>query len=182
MSPIADPVNGSKWDSSVPDWDIFRPPGEIDFCFYCPESLCYQRFLKTPPVLASFMHELGIWKEGEVVKNKQLAAEVFRYVLQVPEEDFAHLTIKMLAERFDVSRCHISRTFRIERKMTLATFIHRQRLLRAERQLLRDQDLTVKALASSLGYADYQYFIARFKEHWGESPGRYRKIVGDFAE
>jgi len=116
------------------------------------------------------------------LKNKQLAAEVFRYVLQVPEEDFAHLTIKMLAERFEVSRCHISRTFRVERKMTLATFIHRQKLLRAERQLMRDQTLTVKALATNLGYADYQYFIARFKEQWGESPGRYRKMVGDLLE
>jgi two-component system response regulator YesN len=111
------------------------------------------------------------------MKDKNIAEEVFRYVLNVPEKDFAHLTIKMLAKHFGVSRCHISRTFHIERKMTLATFIHRQKLLRAERQLLRNQNLTVKALASSLGYADYQYFIARFKEQWGESPGRYRKLV-----
>jgi two-component system response regulator YesN len=116
------------------------------------------------------------------VKNKQLAAEVFRYVLQVPEADFAHLTIKMLAEHFAVSRCHISRSFRVECKMTLATFIQRQKLLRAERQLLRDQTMTVKALATNLGYADYQYFIARFKEQWGESPGRYRKLLGDLTE
>jgi AraC-like DNA-binding protein len=112
------------------------------------------------------------------LKNKNLAKEVFRYVLKVPEQDFAHLTIKMLAEHFAVSRCHLSRSFRIERNMTLATFIKRQKLLRAEHQLLRDQTLTVKALALKLGYADYQYFISRFKEHWGESPGRYRKLVG----
>jgi hypothetical protein len=91
-----------------------------------------------------FCFAIGIEK-GKGMKNKHLAEEVFRYVLKIPEQDFAHLTIK---------------------------------LLRAERQLLRDQSLTVKALASNLGYADYQYFIARFKEHWGESPGRYRKLVG----
>ena len=116
------------------------------------------------------------------MKKNNLAEEVFRYVLQAPEADFAHLTIKMLAGRFGVSRCHISRTFHNERKMTLSTFIMRQKLLRAERQLLRDQGLTVKALGTSLGYADYQYFIARFKEHWGETPGRYRKLLGDLAE
>ncbi|HSQ36003.1 MAG TPA: helix-turn-helix domain-containing protein [Candidatus Binatia bacterium] len=113
------------------------------------------------------------------MKNKNLAENVFRYVLQVPEEEFAHLTIKMLADRFAVSRCHLSRTFHHERKMTLATFIKRQKLLRAERQLLGDQSLSVKDLAASLGYADYQYFISRFKEHWGESPGRYRKLLDD---
>lgn len=112
------------------------------------------------------------------MKNNNIAEEVFRYVLKVPDHEFAHLSIKLLAERFAVSRCHLSRTFHCERKMTLATFIHRQKLLRAERQLLRDQTLTVKALGSSLGYADCQYFIARFKEHWGESPGRYRKLIG----
>jgi len=116
------------------------------------------------------------------VKNKNLAAEIFRYVLQIPEAEFAHLTIKMLAEHFDVSRCHLSRTFRNESKMTLATFIHRQKLLRAERQLIGDQTLTVKALASNLGYADYQYFISRFKEQWGESPGRYRKLTVDLTD
>ena len=112
------------------------------------------------------------------MKNKNLSEEVFRFVLKVPDHEFAHLTIKMLAEHFCVSRCHISRTFRTERKMTLSTFMHRQRLLRAERQLLGDQNLTVKALAVSVGYADYPYFIARFKEQWGESPGRYHKLVG----
>ena len=121
---------------------------------------------------------ISILIKGEGVKNKNLTENVFRYVLQVPKQDFAHLTIKMLAEHFNVSRGHISRAFHSECKMTLATFIHRQKLLRAERQLLRDQTLTVKALGSSLGYADCQYFIARFKEQWGESPGRYRKLIG----
>jgi two-component system response regulator YesN len=116
------------------------------------------------------------------LKNNDLAQEVFRYVLQVPEEEFAHLTIKLLAAHFEVSRCHLSRTFHNERKMPLGIFIKRQKLLRAERQLLGDQNLTVKALAANLGYADYKYFIARFKEHWGEPPGRYRKLVGDLIE
>jgi two-component system response regulator YesN len=121
-------------------------------------------------------------EKGALLKNKNLAEEVFRYVLKVPEQDFGHLTIKMLAERFGVSRCHISRTFHNERKMTLATFIHRQKLLRAERWLLQDHSLTVKDLSSRMGYADYQYFISRFKEQWGESPGRYRKLVGNLTE
>jgi two-component system response regulator YesN len=111
------------------------------------------------------------------VKNKNIVKDVFSYVLKVPDQEFATMTIKMLAERFGVSRCHLSRIFHSERKMTLANFIHHQKLLRAERQLLRDKTLTVKALASNLGYADYQYFISRFKEHWGESPGRYRKLM-----
>jgi AraC-like DNA-binding protein len=111
------------------------------------------------------------------MNRKKVVSEVFRFVVQLPEGEFTGLTIKMLAEHFAVSRGHLSRVFRIERGMTLNAFIKRQRLLRAERLLAVDHGVTVKELASRLGYADYSYFIARFKEQWGESPGRYRKLV-----
>jgi len=113
--------------------------------------------------------------------NRNIVEEVYRYVVRMPEERLAGLTIKMLAEHFEVSRCHISRRFHDERGMTLATFIQRRKLLLAERFLLREPDLTVKCLSFRLGYADYQYFILRFREQWGESPGRYRKLFAEFA-
>jgi len=116
------------------------------------------------------------------MRNNNIANDVFRYVVRLPADDFAALTVKMLAEHFNVSRCHISRRFHDERGMTLTTFIKRQKLLRAEHLLAADSDVTVKQLALRLGYADYQYFIARFKEQWGESPGRYRKLLAEFAE
>ena len=111
------------------------------------------------------------------MRNKNIVNDVFRYVVQLPEEEFAGLNIKMLAGHFDVSRCHLSRAFHAERGMTLNTFIKRRKLLRAEHMLATEHGMTVKELAARLGYADYQYFIARFKEQWGESPGRYRKLV-----
>ena len=114
--------------------------------------------------------------------RKDLVAEVFQYVIQLPEERLAGLTIKMLAQRFKVSRCHISRRFHDERGMTLASFIQRRKLLLAERFLLREPTLTVKCLACRLGYSDYQYFILLFREQWGESPGRYRKLYADPLE
>lgn len=116
------------------------------------------------------------------MRNKSIASVVFRYVVQLPEEEFAWLTIKMLAKRFEVSRCHLSREFSSERGMTLNTFIMRQKFMRAERRLVVDSEVSVRELALSLGYTDYQHFISRFKEHWGESPGRYRKLIGEFTE
>lgn len=114
--------------------------------------------------------------------NLNIVEEIYRFVLQLPDDQIAGLNIKMLAERFAVSRCHISRRFHDERGMTLATFIQRRKLLLAEHLLLNERDLTVKGLASRLGYADYQYFIVRFREQWGESPGRYRKLTAEFTE
>jgi AraC-like DNA-binding protein len=114
--------------------------------------------------------------------NPNIVEEIYRYVLQLPNEQMARLNIKMLAAHFAVSRCHISRRFRGERGITLAAFIQRRKLLLAEQLLLNEPGLSVRGVASRLGYADCQHFITRFKGQWGESPGRYRKIVGEFIE
>jgi AraC-like DNA-binding protein len=116
---------------------------------------------------------------GESMIRTTIVADVFRYVVQLPEERLAGLTIKTLAEHFAVSRCHLSRAFRSDRGMTLTTFIKRQKLLRAERLLIAGRDVSVRELGLRLGYADYQHFITRFKEQWGESPGRYRKLFSE---
>jgi len=113
------------------------------------------------------------------MRNHNISDDVFCYVINLPSDRIADLTIQTLAEHFRVSRCHISRSFHDDRGITLANFIQRRKLLLAERFLMQEPDLSVKSLAFRMGYADYQYFIARFKEQWGESPGRYRKLVGD---
>jgi two-component system response regulator YesN len=115
--------------------------------------------------------------QGTRTRNRNIAADVFCYVVNLPGDRIAGLTIQSLAKHFGVSRCHISRSFRDERGMTLAVFIQRRKLILAERFLMQEPDLSVKGLAFRMGYADYQYFISRFKEHWGESPGRYRKLA-----
>ena len=115
------------------------------------------------------------------MRSKNISDDIVRYVVQLPGDQIAGLTIQKLAEHFTVSRCHISRRFHDDRGMTLATFIQRRKLLLAERFLMQEPELTVKGLASRLGYADYQYFILRFREQWGESPGRYRKLAGGFS-
>jgi two-component system, response regulator YesN len=121
-------------------------------------------------------------KKGGGMANKNIVEDIYRYVVQMPDDQIAGLTIKMLAKRFEVSRCHISRRFHDERGMTLAIFIQRRKLMLAERFLLRERDMTIKSLAFRLGYSDYQYFILRFREQWGESPGRYRKLAGELCD
>jgi two-component system response regulator YesN len=114
------------------------------------------------------------------MRSRKIADDIFCYVINLSSEQIADLSIQALAKHFGVSRCHISRRFRDDRGMTLAAFIHRRKLLLAERFLMQEPELTVRSLAVRMGYADYQYFIARFKEQWGESPGRYRKLIGDW--
>ena len=114
--------------------------------------------------------------------NLNIVDEIYRLVVRMSDDQIAGLTVNRLAKQFAVSRCHLSRRFHDERGMTLNSFIQRRKLLLAEHRLSVDPDITVKQLASSLGYADYQYFISCFKEEWGASPGRYRKLFANYAE
>jgi two-component system response regulator YesN len=115
------------------------------------------------------------------MKKQTFIGRVLRHIMRLPDRDFARLTTKQLAERFAVSRGHLSRLFHLECRMTLTTFIRRQKLLRAERLLLKNKQLSVRAVSAELGYSDCQYFIERFKEHWGETPARYRRLLEDSA-
>ena len=45
------------------------------------------------------------------------------------------------------------------------------------RQLLNDTDMTLKNIASAIGYNDVSYFSRTFKEHEGVSPSAYRKKI-----
>lgn len=114
--------------------------------------------------------------------NTNIVEKIYRQVVRMSDDQIAGLTINMLAKQFAVSRCHLSRRFHDEHGMTLIAFIQRRKLLLAEHRLSIDPDITVKQLASSLGYADYQYFISCFKEEWGASPGRYRKMFAGYSQ
>jgi AraC-like DNA-binding protein len=59
--------------------------------------------------------------------NRNIIDEIYNYVVQMPDEQIPCLTIKLLADHFEISRCHISRRFRGERGMKLATFIQRRK-------------------------------------------------------
>lgn len=112
------------------------------------------------------------------MNHSSIVERVQRYLIHLPDTGLADLSISMLAEHFAVSRCHISRSFHRELGMTLAAFIQQRKLRLAERFLMREPSLTVKGLAARMGYIDYPYFILLFRGHWGQSPGRYRKLAG----
>lgn len=86
------------------------------------------------------------------------------------------LSISDLADRAYLSPSGFRRAFVAYTGKSPSDFIQNARMELAE-QLLRDTDMRVSAVASSVGYNDALYFSRIFSKHFGESPMQYRKNV-----
>lgn len=94
--------------------------------------------------------------------------------LRALHEDPGHpWTVAELAERAMLSRSAFARRFTELLGMAPLAYLNDWRMALA-RERLRDSDIRLAALASSLGYASEFSFAAAFKRHHGIAPGRWR--------
>ena len=76
---------------------------------------------------------------------------------------------------FRVSREHLSRKFLDECGILLKDYIRIVKIEKGKENLLRDRDLSIKEIATSVGINDDKHFCRLFKEETGLTPGEYRK-------
>jgi AraC family transcriptional regulator len=81
-----------------------------------------------------------------------------------------------MAAEMGVHPVHLCRTFSRHFDCTLGTYIRRLRVLRGW-QLLTIGDTTLAEVAAQSGFADQSHFTRAFREHFGITPGRYRRHV-----
>ena len=104
----------------------------------------------------------------EDTRMSRVVAQVIDYVnLHYAEP----LSLDSLAERFFVSKFHLSHEFNRQVGTSLYRYIRRKRLLIA-RQLL-DKGQKPNAVAAACGFSDYTGFFRAFKADYGLSPREY---------
>jgi AraC-like DNA-binding protein len=86
----------------------------------------------------------------------------------------AHCSIKELARRVGASREHLSRVFRAQRGMPLVRYIRQQRVRQAC-SLLKETDLTVKAISARMGYDRPDNFARIFRQSLRMTPQEFRR-------
>lgn len=88
---------------------------------------------------------------------------------------YRHLYTEMIAENVYMSRSHFCKLFRKEMGQCPSDFINDLRLERAK-QLLKDSEYSVEAIALACGFNSHSYFSASFKKRLSVSPTEYRNI------
>lgn len=98
--------------------------------------------------------------------------------VQYIEADYARpLSLALLAELAGVSTGHLSRLFSDWLGTTFNDYLNRCRLNAAE-ELLRENRLSVKEIAFTVGYQDPNYFGRIFKRYKGVAPSAYGSSGG----
>lgn len=83
-------------------------------------------------------------------------------------------SLQNMAAEMGVHPVYLCRTFSEHFDCTLGEYIRKQRVLRAW-QLLAIGDSTLAEIASQAGFADQSHFTRAFKNHFGITPGEWRR-------
>lgn len=86
------------------------------------------------------------------------------------------LSLDAVAAQVFLSPKYVSKLFKEELGVTYTEYVTRQRMERA-RALIVDNRMTVEQIASTVGYGTAAYFIKKFKELHGCTPGYYLRSL-----
>ena len=105
---------------------------------------------------------------------QQLTDRVTAYI----ESHFAqNITIADLSRHFYVSESTISHQFRQKMGLSLYRYITQRRLIAAKTHI--QNGATLEQVSRDVGFADYSTFYRAFKQEFGISPRRYRKMLDE---
>lgn len=113
----------------------------------------------------------------DLVKNYSLAGHspVIRNVIRYARTHLnENLSLRNLAERFNINRTYLSTLFHQEMGTTLTDYINGLRIEYAT-ELLRNNHLSIADVSVEVGFSDVSYFIRVFKKVMGQTPVQYVK-------
>jgi len=113
------------------------------------------------------------WLQHSRQKDEVKSASVAKAVLYLHQHLADNTRLKHLAEKIALSPHHFSRLFKQETELSVGAYVRYLRMRRAQVSLMHTA-ASIKAIASDVGYEDYNYFIRMFKKETGMPPAAYR--------
>lgn len=115
-------------------------------------------------------------RETDNLQSRLAQASPVERAVRYVDEHFtdAHLSLEQLATEVSLSVYHLSKTFKQHTGHSFVDYIREKRLSYAK-QLLREQELPLKAVAYESGFSDPNYFSRLFKKSTGIPPSKYLK-------
>ena len=94
----------------------------------------------------------------------------------IQENLSAEISLQDMSNRFSVSCEHFSRRFKKETGFGFCEYVNLLRMKKAETLLKQMENMSVAEVASECGFADSNYFSAKFKKMYNISPKALQKM------
>ncbi|MFC4303738.1 response regulator transcription factor [Cohnella boryungensis] len=107
-------------------------------------------------------------------RRKRLRLDIAAIRAHIDGHYHEPISLEMIAQRFYVSKEHLSRAFKSEAGENLSDYILRKRMEKA-RELILEGKLSIKHVAKLTGYEDVAYFYRVFRKQFGHTPGDLRR-------
>ncbi len=113
--------------------------------------------------------------------DNNLYDRVVEHVMSVTDDEFANLSVAVLAYSLKINRFKLTRQFKSQCDMTVEEFLFKEKMTRAAFLLKAFEDITVKEVSRRIGFCTCDYFIRKFKQYYGVAPGRYKEFKTMFS-
>ena len=153
-----------------------RPGGESrDRIINLLHSLCSK---DTDPFIraSNLMEIITLLDKGGTKEDKKPSHDRMSSILGYIDENLVEIDgIGDVAKAFFISESTLYRMFHTELGISFNKYIESQRLALAERYLRADRSVTDACFLS--GFTDCSRFIAKFKDKFGTTPLKYKKMI-----
>jgi len=97
-------------------------------------------------------------------------------VIEYIEENLAtNLSLEIMAAEVEISALYLARTFKASVGQSPHQYVIARRVERAT-ELLRNTDLPLEVVASTVGFSSQSHLSRCFMQHVGIPPGAYRRV------
>ena len=90
----------------------------------------------------------------------------------------ADLTLKKIANTFNMNASYLSNLFRKETGQTLTDYVTQKRVSHAV-YLLNHTNMQIQMVAQACGIHDVNYFVKVFKKYVNMTPSQYRSYISN---
>lgn len=136
--------------------------------------------MKSTDQVVEFLSDKAVELATLVAKNgrKRIAHPIVKKAVHYIEENlYQKITTAQVAQYCSVSKDHLSLLFKQNTGETVTKYILREKL-RESRRLI-NRGLSNSQIAYQLGFCSESHFIAKYKECYGNTPGKERKDLSN---
>ncbi|MDL2301072.1 AraC family transcriptional regulator [Lachnospiraceae bacterium OttesenSCG-928-D06] len=114
-------------------------------------------------------------EHNQVTSTSKRMEDIKQYIMSHFRE--SGMSLSSVAEQFNISPPHLSRSFKEAYNTNVLEYIHILRVNEAKRLLAKN--MTIQAVAHEVGFWDTQGLTRVFKKYEGINPGEYKRILSN---